>query len=391
MKRFWAFLLSTALAGTPGGAHGAGPSATNPPANYDAFGIALLRRLVAAAPGRNVFISPLSIGVALSMVADGAASATRSSMFQTLQMPPADSSQRNAALLEALRTNTDAQIGVANAIWLRHDIPPERAYVDNLARNYGAQAQAVRFGDPSAADAINAWTKEHTLRLIDRIVDRTSPYDFAFLTNALAFDAKWTLPFKKSATHQAPFTDAAGHARNVDMMTNTASYAETDATNLRAVRMAYGKGGYAAYILLPRDRKPEALLQQLDAAGFNRIAQSMHDVRLQLSVPRFTARYDASLVPALRALGMGVAFSDAADFSRMHPPPPQLRISSVRHASYVRVDEAGTVAAAATSAGISMTAIEVPQVTFVVDRPFVFAIRDERAGVLLFLGVINEV
>jgi serpin B len=390
MKRFWALLLGTAFAGSAGGAAGAAPPNVQP-ANYDAFGIAVLRRLAAAAPGANVFISPLSIGVALCMAADGASGETRTALLQALHMPADAPAERNAALLAALRSNADAQVGIANAIWLRQDVPPTRTYVDELARSYGAQAQAVHFGDPSAAEAINAWTKAHTLGLIDRIVDRTNPSDFAFLTNALAFDGKWTLPFKKNATHQAPFTDAAGHTRNVDMMTNTATYAQADAKDFRALRMPYGKGGFAAYIFLPTGRDANALLQEIDAPSFTRIAQSMHDVRLQLSVPRFTARYDASLVSTLKALGMGVAFSDAADFSRMHAPPPQLRISSVRHASYVRVDEAGTVAAAATSVGISMTAIEVPQVRFVVDHPFVFAIRDEHTGSLLFIGVINEV
>jgi len=391
MKRFLALLLGAAVTGSSGGAAGAATPSGTQPANYDAFGIKALRRLSASAPGENVFISPLSIGVALAMASEGATGATRTALLQTLDIPASDVSQRNAALLNAIRSNQDAQIGVANAIWLRQDIPPASAYVDKLQHDYGAQAQAVRFGDPSAAQVINAWTKSHTMDLIDRIVDHTNSYDFAYLTNALAFEGKWALPFKPNATHPAAFTDAAGATRNVDMMTNTATYGELDGSGFRAVRLPYGKGGYAAYVLLPNDRDANALLGRLDAQSFAGIAQSMRNVRLQLSLPRFTASYNTSLVPVLRAMGAEVAFSDAADFSAMHPPPPQLRISSVRHASYVRVDEAGTVAAAATSVGISMTAIEVPQVRFVVDHPFVFAIRDEHTGTLLFIGIVNTV
>lgn len=108
-----------------------------------------------------------------------------------------------------------------------------------------------------------------------------------------------------------------------------------------------------------------------------------------MEVPRFTARYGASLVSALQALGIRQAFSERADFSGI-AAGPQLTISSVNHAAYVRVDEHGTTAAAATSVGIAITAMREPQKTFVVNRPFIFALRDERVGSLLFLGMVRS-
>ncbi len=221
------------------------------PADYNDFGIRLLQGIASGDVGQNVFISPVSIGVALSMAAQGAAGNTRASLLHALDVPESGLSERNAALIAELHQNADANVGIANAIWLREDVPPAPAYVETLHRSYGASAQAVRFGDPSAAGAINAWTKAHTLGLIDRIVDRTTSADLLFLTNALAFEGKWTIPFKKSATHPAPFTQADGRERSVDMMTNTGGYDEFDGTGYRAVRLPYGKGGYAAYILLP--------------------------------------------------------------------------------------------------------------------------------------------
>ena len=99
--------------------------------------------------------------------------------------------------MAALAGNSDAQVGVANAIWFRQDIPPKSAYVNLLKSSYRAQAQALQFGNPSAAAAINAWTKAHTLGLIDKLVSQTQRSDFAYLTNALAFKADWTQPFKE--------------------------------------------------------------------------------------------------------------------------------------------------------------------------------------------------
>jgi serine protease inhibitor len=363
------------------------------PMKYDDFGFALLRHLSSQTRTENVFISPVSIGVAMSMAADGARDSTREAILRGLGVPSQDLSDENAALIAALNANHDANLGIANAIWLRKDIPPARAYVDTIAHKYGATAQALHFGDPSAAETINAWTKAHTLGLIDRLVDRTNPYDFAFLTNALAFNGKWTTPFKKNATHLAPFTDAGGSTRKVQMMNNTAGYDELDGSDFRAVRLPYGKGGFAAYIVLPNDGNADTLAGRLAARAFDDIVTGMRSERLALSVPRFTATYRASLKPVLETLGMGVAFSpDAADFSAMHPMPPRLYIAAVQHASYVRVDEEGTVAAAATSVEIGLTSVIItPAKPFIVDRPFVFAIRDERVGALLFLGVIRSV
>lgn len=364
--------------------------ASAPPANYNAFGVSILRRLAASSPQTNVFISPESIGMALSMAADGAAGSTRSAIDATLQLSQQQRAAANAALTQSLKTNHDATVGIANAVWFRQDLPPRDAYVKLLHDDYGAQAQALHFGDPSAAEAINAWTKEHTLGLIDKLVDSTQNSDFLYLTNALAFKAKWTVPFQKSSTHSAPFTDASGKKHDVDMMSRTGSFSTIDTPQYRALRLPYGSGGYAAYILLPA-RSLDTMLSHLQAADFDRIAHGVSNAEVGVSIPRFTARYDASLVPALRAMGMSVAFGDGADFSGMHLPPPRLAISQVRHSTYVRVDEDGTTAAAATSVGIVTLAMRIPAKTFVVDRPFVFAIRDERTGSLLFAGAIRSI
>jgi serpin B len=294
-------------------------------------------------------------------------------------------------LIAALGENHDAAVGVANALWLRSDLPPRAEYAGLLKSKYRAEAQAVQFGKPSAADAINAWTKAHTLGLIDKIVDATYPNDFAYLTNALAFQAKWTSQFRKNDTKRAPFTDGDGTKHDVDMMTQTGTFATLDVQTFSAIRLPYGKGGYAAYIMLPRTNDVDTVVQKLSPVGFNNMTRSLQSGRVAVSLPRFTAQYDASLVPILKNFGMGIAFTDRADFSGMHASPPHLQISQVRHSSYVRVDEEGTTAAAATSIGITTTAIEVPPKTFVVDHPFVLALRDERTGTLLFIGAIRRI
>ncbi|HEX5275530.1 MAG TPA: serpin family protein [Candidatus Rubrimentiphilum sp.] len=384
MKRWLilAFVLGTLSAAAP----------APKPANYDAFGFALLQKLAPQAKNQNVFISPLSIGMALSMAADGAAGQTRAAIAHTLGYSGGSFAPANASLMSALAGNHDAKVGVANALWFRQDIPPKAAYVSLLKKSYGAQAQALQFGNPSAAAAINAWTKAHTLGLIDQIITQTQKSDFAYLTNALAFQADWSQPFKKNDTRPRPFTNADGSKPIVPTMTQTGTFKELDGKYFSALRMPYGKGGYAAYVILPNKGVTSAMaVRYLNAKNFDAIASAMQAQRLQVMIPKFTATYDTSLVGVLKSLGMGIAFSGAADFSPMHTPPPGLTISDIRHQAYVRVDEKGTTAAAATSVTIGITAIEEPPKQFVVDRPFVFALRDEQTGSLLFIGVINSI
>jgi serine protease inhibitor len=387
----YAFVLAGALALILGGSASSSAATANA-ANYDAFGVGLLQRLASGQSADNVFISPVSIGVALAMASDGAAGSTRSGILHTLGLAGGDVSGANAALIAELHANGDAKIGLANAIWLRADLPPNPKYVSLLEKSYGAQAQAVDFASPQAAATINDWVKAKTLGLIDHLVDQTNPMDFAYLTNALAFQAKWSAPFEKRATQPHPFTNNDGTSVSVSMMQQTSELSTARGDGYDVVRMPYGDGGFAAYVLLPKIRTTTALLQHLTAAAFDHDVKALQPERIALSLPRFTASYRAGLIPALKAMGMSAAFSDSADFSGMHAPPPQLRISSVEHATYLRVDEDGTTAAAATSIGMTMTAIRVekPPRAIVVDHPFVFALRDEHTGTLLFIGAIRK-
>lgn len=368
----------------------AGAAPGNHPVNYNAFGIAALGRLSAQSKTQTVFISPVSIGIALAMAAQGARGSTQQAMVRALGVNGASLNDLNDALTTEIAQNPDAQVGLANALWTRHDVKPLKSYVDMLRAHYGAQAQALHFGDPSAAAAINAWTKAHTLGLIDKIVDRTSAADFVYLTNALAFKATWSSQFKASSTRPAPFTNADASKSTVQMMSQGGEFAIYDGKGYSALRMPYGKGGYAAYVLLPKGNDTAALLKTLSDRQIDTIARDASNAYVDVQMPRFTAHYSTSLVPLLKAMGMGIAFSEDADFSAIHPAPPKLAITSVEHASYVRVDEKGTTAAAATSVGIGHLAIRRPEKQFVVDHPFVFALRDERTGTLLFIGVIRS-
>jgi len=387
MKRIAGLTLTVALLASTAPSPAAAPASA---ANYDALGFTLLGTLAGGANAGNVFISPLSIGVALGMAADGAAGATQDAMRKTLGLD-GDASAANASLIAELQANEDAKVGIANALWLREDAPPLPTYVAHLQSVYAAKSAALHFGDPSAAAAINAWTKEHTLGLIDRLVDDTRASDVLYLTNALAFVGKWSTPFEASATQPGPFSQADGTMAQVPMMSLTSEFETADGDGFRTLRMPYGKGGYAAYILMPNGGKLADFVRTLDAPHFAAATSSLTLERLHVEFPRFTARYKTSLSQPLAAAGMGIAFSGGADFSNIRNTAPRVAISDVEHATYVSVDEAGTTAAAATSIGFRALAMPAAPKQFIVDKPFVFAIRDEKIGALLFIGAIGTI
>jgi serpin B len=186
-----------------------------------------------------------------------------------------------------------------------------------------------------------------------------------------------------------PFTNADGSKSTVQMMSQDGGFETADAAGYSILRMPYGRGGYAAYILLPHANDVDSLLKELTPSVFDRTAANAQQSFMHVSVPRFTAKYSASLVPLLQAMGMARAFTGDADFSGIHAIPPRIAIGSVNHAAYVRVDEQGTTAASATSVGMVTLAMRQPQKTFVVDHPFVLALRDEHTCTLLFIGAIR--
>jgi serpin B len=178
----------------------------------------------------------------------------------------------------------------------------------------------------------------------------------------------------------------------VPMMKNSAEYAYGGANGLEAIRLPYADGTFAMYVVLPPDsNRMQSFLSQLTPDTFTALISSLHPQRGTIELPRFTITYDATLNAVLTKLGMGIAFGNNADFDGIRKSP-RMQISEVRHASFLKVDEEGTEAAAATSVGMRAMAVRIEPQPFhmVVDHPFFLAIRDERNGQLLFTGTIAK-
>lgn len=367
------------------------------------FGAALLAHLGEGSEA-NLAISPLSIRLALALAYAGAGGATAAQMAQALGYDLAG--DRLHAAFNALdlaiedRAGTfpgdggeehRLEISLSNALWGQAGFPVEQAFLDTLALDYGAGLRVVDFAAATeeARRAINDWVAGETNDRIPELLAPgvLTPVTLLVLTNTVYLLADWAFPFDSQATADGAFTRLDGSTVTVPLMHQmlNAGYAAGD--GWQAVDLPYAGGEVAMLVLVPDEgRYPEAAASA--AARFSEARGALTPVDVQLALPRFEFRTQASLPEALRALGMVDAFTAAADF-RGISPEGGLFISDVVHEVFVSVNEAGTEAAAATAV-VMGRGLPVAQVELGVDRPFLFYLYDRPTGAVLFMGRVLD-
>jgi serpin B len=395
---FLGWLLAVPSLGMAGGNAGAPGTPEAFAATLDRFGLALLRELSAGTGDGNVLVSPLSIAVALAMVAKGAERPARDAIATTLGIegqPTAVTARAMADFLRRLRRTADGGGDVtfiaANGIWTAPGLDVFPAFVEALELRFGAEPRRIDFAGPGAAGEINAWVAEATRGMIPEIVGGLSPSTTMVLANALYFKGLWTNPFDPADTTDRPFTTAAGGTANVPtmMLSNTRLMYREDAWS-QAVELPYGVGGFSLRIVLPKD--PVVGLAELveralaDAGSLG--DQGFQEIEGTVALPRFDIGYGASLPDALRALGLGPALDDPNSFAGIASPPPAL--GNILHRAALSVDEEGSVTAAATAVIMTRALASKERFEMIVDRPFLVVLRHRRTGVPAFVGFVAD-
>jgi serpin B len=367
------------------------------------FGLRLFRTVNAAEEGENVFLSPLSVSMALGMTLNGAEGATRTAMEETLALNGLSQKEINGSyqsLIELLAgLDPKVQFSLANSIWYRDTFSVRSAFIDTNKMYFDAEVAGLDFSSPQAAETINGWVEEKTQGKIPKIVPaRIPPEMVMYLINAIYFKGDWTYQFDEKKTEEAPFTLADGSEKTVDMMHQTEpTFAHYGDETLEAVDLPYGDSLYTMTVLVPR-RTPEgpasadSLAADLDAERWQAVTRGLRESERKAGVvlPRFELEYEKTLNDVLKAMGMEEAFlPEQSDFSGINASAGEdLYISKVKHKSFVKVNEEGTEAAAATSVGIGLTSTGPPVVR--ADRPFLFVIRENHSGTILFIGKVGD-
>lgn len=359
------------------------------------FGFKLFSQLLVKDNNKNIFVSPSSIAFALAMTYNGASGSTQEAMAKTLELQGMDLQEinYNYADLKASLENPDSEVklNIANSLWAEQNANLKPGFVQNNQDFYQAKVTNLNFTDPAAPNIINNWVRENTQGKIDKIVDKIDPDRVLFLLNAIYFKGSWTKEFKQYKTAEFPFYLSSGEEKQHPMMSQSGEYKYYETDKFQAVSLPYGDGRVSFYVFLPKQNSNlESFYQSLSAANWEKWMSQFALREGSVRIPRFKMDYEATLNDALSALGMKEAFTNNANFSEMGN---NLKISQVKHKTFVEVNEEGTEAAATTSVGIQLTSAKLPSqkpFEMIVNRPFFCTIRDNQTGSVLFMGSIVE-
>ena len=351
-------------------------------------------------PG-NLFFSPESISTAFAMAYAGAAGQTATQMAATLHftLPPDRLHPAMGALLASLNApHAGYQLSVADALWAEKDYTFLPAFLKRTRDDYAAGFRPMDFKTaPDASRAtINHWVEQKTNDKIKDLLPPGSikPITRLVLTNAIYFKGDWQTPFQKSETRDEDFHLSATQTVKAPLMHLEAHLGYFSSAGFQSVSIPYKAGELSMVVFLPStpDGLPAFEQSFTPANAQEWLTQARGSAKVILTLPKFKMSSEFELSDALSALGMNDAFHPGtADFSAM-TGKRDLSISAAIHKAFVDVNEEGTEAAAAT--GIVMRsnamAYERPPVVFRADHPFLFLIRDNRSGSILFLGRVTD-
>ena len=340
----------------------------------------------------NVLISPYSISSAMAMTYAGARGKTAKQMAKALHvtMPQKKLPSAFKALNDQLVANakkSGQKLSIANGLCLTGgDV--SREFKAILKESYGSE---IFKGD---LPAINGWVKKKTEGKIDKILDSLSANSVCVLLNAIYFKGTWEGQFDKKRTHQANFKVSPEKTVKVPMMYQKAPFRMLTKKGFQMVSMPYKGGESSMVVLLPQAADGLATLEKQVTAdaltGWLKQLDARWAVKTMLFLPKFTLKTEYDLVPACKALGMSDAFSmDKADFSGMGWKKGALCIAQIKHKAVIEVNEEGAEAAAATAVEMA-TKSERRYPTFRADHPFMFLIRDNQTGSILFIGRVVD-
>jgi serine protease inhibitor len=358
------------------------------------FGFELFNQLQLTDKGKNVFYSPLSVALALSMTYNGAAGETKEAMRRTLKTEGLDLDEINkasAALINSLRSSDPkVELAIANSLWARRRVKFREDFLERNRQFFGAEVASLDFVAPNALTTINNWVSRNTESKIPSIINRIDPHHVMFLINAIYFKGQWEKKFKKELTKNEPFYPLSGPQKEVPMMSQSGDYQYYRGNKFQAVRLFYGAKGASLDLFLPdKDSSIDGLLKRLSLEQCGQWTGSFRQVPGDIKVPRFKMDYESRLNDPLKAMGMSVAFVEGkADFSGMREQNG-LYVSKVIHKAVVEINEEGAEAAAATSVGIRIDSA-MRRFTFIADHPFLMIIRDQRTDAILFMGVVVD-
>lgn len=332
----------------------------------------------------NMFISPFSVSLALSMLATGAVGETEAEFTKVLGFEGKQSDEMSSYykfMCDALKScDKEIVLELANSMWPNMEYDIYESYVSECEKYFSAHVQPLDFSNPSSVDVINDWVKQTTHGTIDKILDALVPHQRLVLVNSLYFKATWPFKFQKKGSKK---------------MTSRLETTYLKNELCHGVALPYGSGNYEMDILVPESGLGLSdVVEGMTGEKWSSLSRGMGYYDVSVEMPKFSFTYDTELVEALKSMGLSSAFAHG-DYSKI--TDSGLFVDKVYHKTYVDVDEKGTEASAVTVVGIYSSSGSGQQydqaphrIDFKVDKPFLFVIRERSTGAIIFIGQYTD-
>lgn len=342
--------------------------------------------------GDNLFVSPLSLHIALGMLLNGAEGETATEILKALKMEGVSVAELNEAYATLMNemplADSKVSLGLANSIWYRNDVQVETDFKNVLDKSFNAEVTGLEFNN-AAKDRINKWASDKTNGKITKVLDNIDPGAVMFLLNALYFKGDWANKFDAKNTIDKPFHLASGTDKSVKMMHEEASYAVSNAEKYVGVHLPYGNGQFQMTLIVPNNQNNiTEIMDSFTTENWTKMKSDTFKSNIILELPRFKLQYSKKLNDVARNLGINRAFVGAAQFDKISRTT-DMSVGFIRQDTYLGIDEKGTEAAAVTTIGMLASSAGPTQTRQIVcDHPFGIVISEKTSNTILFMGRI---
>lgn len=356
---------------------------------YNKLTQTLMEEFLKEKQGENLVLSPYSVIMLLGIAAHATDNTTRAEILNAVA-PGMDIEQAGKLFSELQKIMSEQpELISSNAVCVRADL--EKTIRTDYPRELAAIFDGKLFASTNLVDDVNAWVKEHTKGMIDQIVDDSAANMLACLLNAIAFEADWAEKYEEDDIYEDDFTNADGSKSEVSYLYSTEEiFVENEF--FKGFIKPYKNEEFSFMALLPKKKKsPSFLLRAIKAIDFSKLFEEAVDMTVYATMPEFKYDFRKDLTGLCQKLGIHEAFTNAADFSNVSSA--DLNADSILHKAHIEVDRKGTKAAAVTSmvvvAGCAPMEREYEEICL--DRPFVYAIMNNKTGLPVFTGITNQI
>ena len=360
-----------------------------------AFGFELFREIYKVSEEENIMISPMSISYALGMTYNGAVGTTLDAFNDVLHFGGLTNQEVNESykdlMDQLLNLSEEVEFALANSIWFKEGYPVLEDFIKTNEDYFNAAIREADFSDPKTVDLINGWIEEQTNDKIKDMLDQIPEDVIMYLINAIYFNANWKYEFPKEDTYEGDFYLENESEITVDYMVVDGDFQYTLMDDFTAVELPYSDSSFSMVVMLPHlEGSISSLTESLNVDSWNSWFENSHRIAIRIILPKFKYKFKNLLNDPLLTLGLGVAFSDNADFSRI-VPDRKLCISRVIHQTFIDVQEEGTEAAAATIVEIKeLSSPGGSYISFRADHPFLYLIKENSTGAIVFMGKVGR-